>query len=511
MRFGLQATPVRPMPPDHRNWNISYTIKDELYQHWPGISHTRWFSIPNPQNPGEYRDFIENIQNQGVGFIPYSCFSHIDTPLIEEYSQYSENWDTKVWKGFDISHMGMYSCPMCSRQPDFQAFWCYQLKRYLDRYDIDGFYFDCTNPRICKNPGHGHTNCYYFDKNGTRRYEHQIFAFRELMRKMYAIIKRDNPENIIINHCSASFFVPILSFGDALLDGEHFRGSWFDGNYTRFLTDDVRIAEFCGDQLGIECIWLPEYTAINSAWNTPEKARTMMGILLLHDTRVWVAWMHALTARKILRAVKEFDIIDTEFVGFFHDDPLAETTSKNIRASGYRRENELLLVVMNFSNTRMSGEWATLNYTNAGFSPGDSLIAVNQESDSTIALSAIGKITLDIPPKDFRLIHITRHTVVGVDNETPEEFSFDNPSPNPFNPVTKLTFSLPESGDVSCVVFNTLGQKTRILAGGQFEKGLHNIFWDGEDDQGNMVTSGLYFIDLRWKNRRLVRKALVLR
>ena len=97
VRIGLQATPVKPMPPDHRLWNITWNtnnsdreIDGEICIDWPQSSRTKWYGIPNPTYPVTYRSTIDRIHNNDVRFIPYGLFSHLDTPLIQEYSQYME-------------------------------------------------------------------------------------------------------------------------------------------------------------------------------------------------------------------------------------------------------------------------------------------------------------------------------------------------------------------------------------------------------------------------------------
>jgi hypothetical protein len=74
----------------------------------------------------------------------------------------------------------------------------------------------------------------------------------------------------------------------------------------------------------------------------------------------------------------------------------------------------------------------------------------------------------------------------------PREFALGINFPNPFNPETVLPFSLPEPADVKLVVFNVLGQQVRVLAHSRFEAGFHRIVWNGRDDRGREMASGLY-------------------
>jgi hypothetical protein len=65
--------------------------------------------------------------------------------------------------------------------------------------------------------------------------------------------------------------------------------------------------------------------------------------------------------------------------------------------------------------------------------------------------------------------------------------------PNPFNPSTTLHYSLAVPGQVRIEVYNSKGAKVRTLVDAPMASGLHSISWDGTDDNGRTVTSGIYF------------------
>lgn len=73
------------------------------------------------------------------------------------------------------------------------------------------------------------------------------------------------------------------------------------------------------------------------------------------------------------------------------------------------------------------------------------------------------------------------------------DFEFEPNYPNPFNPSTTISFALPRSSQVKLEVYNVLGQKVRTLANELYPAGRHTIEWDGRDDAGNSVASGIYF------------------
>ncbi len=75
----------------------------------------------------------------------------------------------------------------------------------------------------------------------------------------------------------------------------------------------------------------------------------------------------------------------------------------------------------------------------------------------------------------------------------PNEYRLEQNYPNPFNPTTEIRFQLPDAGQVELTVYNTLGQAVKTLASGTYDSGVHTVQWDGTNDFGNPVSSGVYF------------------
>jgi len=68
--------------------------------------------------------------------------------------------------------------------------------------------------------------------------------------------------------------------------------------------------------------------------------------------------------------------------------------------------------------------------------------------------------------------------------------------PNPFNPTTTIKYSLKENSKTSLVIYNSLGQKIKTLVDAPQASGLHTLIWNGKNDRGQQVASGMYFIKL---------------
>lgn len=85
----------------------------------------------------------------------------------------------------------------------------------------------------------------------------------------------------------------------------------------------------------------------------------------------------------------------------------------------------------------------------------------------------------------------------GVDDGTVHRLAIDHVSPNPFNPVTRIAFTVPESaGRVTLTIHNVNGQVVRSLVDAEYPAGPAVAVWDGMDDAGKGLATGIYFAKL---------------
>jgi FlgD Ig-like domain/Right handed beta helix region len=92
-----------------------------------------------------------------------------------------------------------------------------------------------------------------------------------------------------------------------------------------------------------------------------------------------------------------------------------------------------------------------------------------------------------------------------------DKIQLHNNYPNPFNPETNISFSIPAEQKVELTIYNLKGQKVRQLVNGQLASGKHSIVWEGKDNNGKLVGSGLYFYKLRTDNKEISKKMLLLK
>jgi hypothetical protein len=83
--------------------------------------------------------------------------------------------------------------------------------------------------------------------------------------------------------------------------------------------------------------------------------------------------------------------------------------------------------------------------------------------------------------------------------------------PNPFNPETAIRYSLPERRRVTLAVYNILGQRVKTLVNKEQKAGYYTFHWNGKDDYGREVSSGVYLYKLEAGKFSQTRKMLLLK
>jgi hypothetical protein len=83
--------------------------------------------------------------------------------------------------------------------------------------------------------------------------------------------------------------------------------------------------------------------------------------------------------------------------------------------------------------------------------------------------------------------------------------------PNPFNPETSISFSLPSSARVVLSIYDVEGRLVRKVVDGVLGEGYKSVSWDGNDEVGNSVSSGVYFYRLKSGKYTLTKKMVLLK
>lgn len=102
-------------------------------------------------------------------------------------------------------------------------------------------------------------------------------------------------------------------------------------------------------------------------------------------------------------------------------------------------------------------------------------------------------------------------STIGNIGNPPELFELFQNYPNPFNPTTTITYNLRMTNRVSLTIYNSLGEKVRTLVNRQQSPGRYEVVWDGRDDSGQLVTSGVYLYKLEAGKFNQAKKMILVR
>ena len=103
------------------------------------------------------------------------------------------------------------------------------------------------------------------------------------------------------------------------------------------------------------------------------------------------------------------------------------------------------------------------------------------------------------------------HVEIGDLRPLPDAYGLDRNAPNPFNPSTLIGYQLPNAGRVQLVVYNLLGQQVRVLVNEKMEAGYFTTTWDGTDELGRRVASGVYLYRIQAGAFSAVQRMLLLK
>ncbi|MDO8557537.1 MAG: T9SS type A sorting domain-containing protein [Candidatus Jorgensenbacteria bacterium] len=134
----------------------------------------------------------------------------------------------------------------------------------------------------------------------------------------------------------------------------------------------------------------------------------------------------------------------------------------------------------------------------AGMGPGPWYIVFNLENCVTSAES----------------VSVTADISTGIDDETgdtPGVYSLGKNYPNPFNPTTNMKFTIPKAGMVEFTIYSILGQKVRTLIREPMSVGVHEIAFDGRNDSGEKLASGVYIYQIESENFIKARKMAMMK
>ncbi|MFA5689683.1 MAG: LamG domain-containing protein [Kiritimatiellales bacterium] len=423
IRFGMMATPVKPLPDGWRGWTYSAqydsmqgeTRGNQLI-YWP--DEWRWMiHDPDPTralNIDKVCDKVKWDHKEHRKIIPYWTRLHAilkDGDKEEPDADFMrEHWATEPGRPGGGSRQMIRACTT-TEWGDYLVWCAAEWAKVFGR--MDGVYMDETQPipntRAVSGGG-------YDDFDGTRRPTYEQIGSRNMIKRMtYNMWKANGETPASVAHCSATHTMQSLSMYTGMLIGEQYYDGYFKSRNPEFLPpsdkpeemvyyysyalpmDRVRAECFHG-QWGAVMVWLPCLKFDKGLMANPVTARDMLSRIMQADMAIWPLFCNREEVLKTWRFREEFGITDkaVEFIPYWADDAIT-ADKENVVVGYYKNDKKILAIISNLNRT---GEKVKINF-------GDLAVSSVRNAETRTQIPLNGKsVELNIPRNDYVALKI---------------------------------------------------------------------------------------------------------
>ena len=107
-------------------------------------------------------------------------------------------------------------------------------------------------------------------------------------------------------------------------------------------------------------------------------------------------------------------------------------------------------------------------------------------------------------------VSVSNSSIIG-GTTIPTEYRLGQNYPNPFNPETEIRYDIPEQTNVTIRIFNSMGRTIRTIVNKNQQAGSYIIRWDGKDEMGIPVSSGIYFYQMTTNQYNQIMKMILIK
>ena len=331
LSFGLQLTPVKPMPQRYSSfltddWGLQRGDKYmTLSEHmdfttvWPRrCKYMDKICDPGGVNYGKLAEAVKESHSRNVNAIPYFAPLSFTEKAQPEFEDYYLEWmqtPLRKWKSADTVNV------RCCVNSQYLDYLLYQLDKLQKKSFCDGFYFDGAMPVECSNELHG---CGYVDSKGIRKGTYAVRKMREFLRRAAMIAYQNNkklgqavprkegafPYQVWI-HISGAVTPPIHSFSTAMFAGEWFKQAIKSGyNYDQLLTIEKFVPRYIGQPWGIPNYFL---AIVNKDSDPVKYTDCALAYIIPHGTGLYPRYLDLVQVQKILKIKGDFNCDQSRF------------------------------------------------------------------------------------------------------------------------------------------------------------------------------------------------------
>jgi len=357
--------------------------------------HEHWTDIQNyatTTHGPELTKLVNACHERNIRLIPY--FGYELSDIAPEWKYYSEECLVAPRAGGYHRLPEQHAYIVCYESA-WQDYLADGIAKAMDTYDLDGVYLDGTaNPWKCRNTWHG---CGYLRPDGTIGDTYPIFATREMMKRIWTIVKSRKPDGMINVHQSTTMTIPTLAFATSYWDGEQLggipRGQWS----LDLLPLDAFRCEFMGHQWGVPAELL--------CYEQPYTYSEAMSFSLLHDVLVRGTLGGNLEMEsKLWHAMDAFGRQQATWLPYWRNQDAVTTDSNDTKVSLYSRGAMGLVMILSNLGKDAREVQARLNLQ--ALQLGGALTALDIITEEESAVPADGVITQELDPLEFCVLWI---------------------------------------------------------------------------------------------------------
>lgn len=411
--FGLEATPVKPLPANWRATFMNYApgpYKNgiNIWWNWPdGAGQKARQGTFNlyPVDIAGYREALSNFRNTGVKVAPFTN-AHV---LVAHPPDTEATFNHLL--GGEISSDGWIAMP--SR--GFRDYWAYQLNRWLDGDGMDAIYIDEAF-LIANVNANLLSGCGYIKEDGTHGAGYNLLGTREQLKRTRQLLIDHHKQPLVWLHTTESMYPNVWAFADIVSDGEAYMfekpedPDWIDLLGARLLDRNAGFGAIGGPWLlsisrAQKFGFIPLFLNYIKFYNKPEylpALRAQHGLLGLLD----ILPIEQAGDPTFAQSRATFDIgnPDVTFHGFWEQTALS-TGQNEVKASYYTHPGKALIIITNLSPQPFTG-WVSINIKTLGLDPGKAVIRNAEKPESAPLPITDGKVTITIPRHDYVMLAV---------------------------------------------------------------------------------------------------------
>jgi hypothetical protein len=358
-----------------------------FHEHW-----TEYQNYPRTfMHQAQLHSVVKACHERGIQLLLYFGYQMADT---------CPEWDAYHDQVLVMPRQGDYTRE--PRQTDYTV--CYAsvwqdflldgIDKLMSEYDIDGVYLDGTElPWACANLRHG---CGYVRADGSVAPTYTMRATREMMRRIYTIVKAHRPDGQVNVHNSTCMTMPTLGWATSSWDGEQFGSIAVGADVEQLLPLDAFRCEFMGRQWGVPAEFL--------CYDQPYTQHQALSFTLLHDVLVRCQGVALEEEASLWHAMEAFGRKQATFMPYYSNSAVAKTSPDHSYVSLYSRPGVGVMCVVSHFGNQSAEVKVTLDTAALKLPAGAK--AADARNGVAIPMRD-GSFTVPLAPYDYALVRIS--------------------------------------------------------------------------------------------------------